>query len=1495
METPDTYVKRAPRTYGRRREPDASDAEVALVAESSASSNQSSPAFSDSGRDVPPSSDFDTSFPHGDDDDDADDAPDDNAHMLAPAHRFDWKRKLKELDSKYDDMEDAPPARGLESDEEEEGFAERRSRPTRGIGAGVDDAASDEVISLPKALFRRSIKDDLARIDMEFDRAEVAGPHKDESHPLSADALDDPFGPPLPILTEDPQLTETRPEASQRPSSPAFGRVASSKSSVHASESEGEEASPPPGVLHPISTPKRGSSPTPPTTEEMAKGKGKEKGKTMADSPVDVDTDELPTVGSSKPSGKAKRRDGEKQKRIKAPTKKERLETQKTTARIKAEQTVTLPRETKPFSTASLFMKFGAKVDEELPPSRVRENPSESSLSDQIEQFSSPAHVERPTAAFVARPSTLRGNPFRSRSTTVEPAPPPKLQFVPNGLLGGPPSRSSVPPVKKPRTREAGADGSDIEISSDSGNELPDVATLLQREKEKRDTQAQHAKLQELKMRLAQQQSATEVDDSSDIEIVDNDMHVVAREEDEERKAMKARHARPSVGRKNQLTLAGRSAAALSPSKTTPLRAAKPDLRALQEAAAPAFSTARMEPRKGKERAVPRVNRNDLNAILLKASEEQSRELTLQKEKEFYRREGAPRDRMPADEEIERAKKERLKELARKGILVAQRRELAEDGDDEAQADEDSDEDWTPAADQDHASRDDAGSEGDDENENVSSRQEAELIQASDDQPEEDQENVPRRLPARRHVMVLDSDEEDDRSGPPTGRVLVADSSQTLDGPPLFALNHRGSVSSFSDRPEEGTDKENDARLAWDRGEDKENTIIAMTQDSITSPFGSRRGRGSLSSLDTPGPPATLQSQQRTPLGELPAEDDEDDPFLSSPSRMPRLRTTSSREGTPGPASQGERSRGLAAFFEPSLPPNDGAGEQEPAQQCSLEPAADIGGEGGFSQFFAPTLKASSSHASVGQGRISSAFFTPRPAPGKRLESQMSLTMGSVERPSLHVDEDRIRKANEIFEKEQEVVAVHAAAEKAGNTPGMYINENGFLTQSATGALLPLSPTSPLFVDSSPAVQAAMSALKSTVKKRTPLGTLALAMDQDEESDSERPRRLHKRTSSPEPGRSSMSPSPVKRRNAFDDLLGRRPGRIQAPKFPKKSAFIEGEAEESDEDAGFGFGVIKKDDEEELDGEDQDKILEELVDDAEMDEDTLNELKVLEKVQEHRELDDAADEKIARDAAEGKMRIKRRNRLLDFEDEESDEEDDDARRRRQRMAKKRKIDGDSLDQLANNPETQAFVQAYRAEMEDDNEEFAHLDRDEMALHFIGENNLGDENDEDEEEEEPPEVVTTVQLQEELRKVARGEKVVETINTHDVDWVLDDEDDMAVEDVRIKEVASTSKKAPANRGANPGYMEWEPIQSHRGNSVHDLSRQQKWARGEGGSRNAGTGRASAVTGIGKSVKSGGGSLTGRRGEQGQSREKGPAKLVKAPSILSAVSSRRTKFA
>lgn len=182
------------------------------------------------------------------------------------------------------------------------------------------------------------------------------------------------------------------------------------------------------------------------------------------------------------------------------------------------------------------------------------------------------------------------------------------------------------------------------------------------------------------------------------------------------------------------------------------------------------------------------------------------------------------------------------------------------------------------------------------------------------------------------------------------------------------------------------------------------------------------------------------------------------------------------------------------------------------------------------------------------------------------------------------------------------------------------------MTQTEPNTALPAwalaSPTSPLFAQSSPAFQ---TLLKSTAKERQPLGTIALALDDDQDSDDGRPRRLKKRGSTPELDdvhprgkyRSSTSPSPVKARNAFE-VLGRKQEKLKAPKFTRKlqkSAYIQGEAEESDEDAGFGFGLInKKDDEEESDGEEQDKMIDGLVDDAVMDDDTLAEEKVYEKV-----------------------------------------------------------------------------------------------------------------------------------------------------------------------------------------------------------------------------------------------------------------------------------------
>jgi mediator of replication checkpoint protein 1 len=64
---------------------------------------------------------------------------------------------------------------------------------------------------------------------------------------------------------------------------------------------------------------------------------------------------------------------------------------------------------------------------------------------------------------------------------------------------------------------------------------------------------------------------------------------------------------------------------------------------------------------------------------------------------------------------------------------------------------------------------------------------------------------------------------------------------------------------------------------------------------------------------------------------------------------------------------------------------------------------------------------------------------------------------------------------------------------------------------------------------------------------------------------------------------------------------------------------------------------------------------------------------------EHLEEDDRAVEKVVNDAVQGRLRTKKRNNGLGFE-EESDSDDDEDRARRIR-SKKRKIEGDSLDAL----------------------------------------------------------------------------------------------------------------------------------------------------------------------------------------------------------------------
>lgn len=245
--------------------------------------------------------------------------------------------------------------------------------------------------------------------------------------------------------------------------------------------------------------------------------------------------------------------------------------------------------------------------------------------------------------------------------------------------------------------------------------------------------------------------------------------------------------------------------------------------------------------------------------------------------------------------------------------------------------------------------------------------------------------------------------------------------------------------------------------------------------------------------------------------------------------------------------------------------------------------------------------------------------------------------------PALDIGQTLRRKADDIFEKEQELIAEGAISPEKKR---LYVNEHGYVTplrphsQHVDLAVSFLTQTRPmrtparsqLFSPSQLAKRTPMSVqdvFSPRPVTRQPLSTIDAVMtnndDDDDNFDAQPRTRLKRRKISPEKsvpsgsrgGSVSPSPSPHKSRDAFAIMkqASMHPKRAFAltGKKEKRSEFIEGEAEESDDDVRRGFGLRKRDDEEEDDDETQDQTLQELVDDQEMDETVLAEDAVLEK------------------------------------------------------------------------------------------------------------------------------------------------------------------------------------------------------------------------------------------------------------------------------------------
>ncbi|OCH87897.1 hypothetical protein OBBRIDRAFT_795748 [Obba rivulosa] len=994
---------------------------------------------------------------------------------------------------------------------------------------------------------------------------------------------------------------------------------------------------------------------------------------------------------------------------VKRPSKKEQAEMKKATARLVAERPVSVPRiEEKRILITDLWKKLGRSMGAQ----------NHGPLSDAKVANSDPI------VPFSSSPATVPGNDHSETGSSSRS----NGGFASNytGLLGPPAVEGAEP-------------------SNANGDEdMPDIRSLLQEEEKKRAEEVKRAQLGELKRRALEHQRQQRMeaeargdedngDDDDDLVIVQPDMQSVVKEEARSRKSLK--NVKTSLGRVKQLALAGplrKPASKIAP-RGNDKDSGKKTFVSLEKG----FASARPS-MKGREQDGVEFTQAKLNQMLRESANEQAMDLVKGKEEEWLRLGGKiQRSSDPGDAQG----KEALLTIISKGLSAGSGIAAA---DDSATDSGGSDEDWIPDQDEGQGS----GEEGEDARDVGSSDEEnagkdVSAVPKGSSHEQSDATDDGERLVVRprrsrfkgRTFGVLDSEDENDDHGlefPSTGSLLIPESSYLgSDSSPRSELSvraaalHRTSMSSLED----GTDKENDMRLMFDRGEDKENTAIAI-QSPVTDRTvrrqlgqGSRHGRTLLAMLsdDEDNMDGLVSPKNRAPLQDL-AEDGEK---VESHFDFPVL------EQRKSPSSDTD-------FVQPDdLPESD---KVVPVRDLSPSPSIlKVLKVGGLSQFFTQQQSAAGRNQIRGLGN----------------NDDLSLTLDVSLQPALEITQGVRQKADNIFEKEQESL-VEKSGEGGAQRRKLYINDDGFFTQtleaiSSPGVVRRLSVT-----QTSSTSQMSPTKDEAPVLQRQPLEPLDLDVDASL-VESEPRRRLMKRQTTPPTHtvdrKDTPSPSPSRPRIAFDRLAGHsRPERGKLSKVGKleKSEFIEGEAEESDDDAMVGFGIRKPvDDDGENDGEDQDQILTELMDDAAMDERTLAAQAVLEKVREHEEEDDRKLEKLHMDVVEGKYRHKRRSHGVGFEDSDSDEDEDDRMRRQRAMRKKRRLDGDKLDELAKHQETLAFVQAYHADMVDDDNEFAHLQNDEMPV---------DEDAEPDEEQLPQETVSAEELRRQLQEASRSRAV-----------------------------------------------------------------------------------------------------------------------------------------
>ncbi|KAG1715960.1 hypothetical protein ID866_1184 [Astraeus odoratus] len=1135
-----------------------------------------------------------------------------------------------------------------------------------------------------------------------------SGVHADDIAPLPRDT-DLTSGDPFSGSSSPPVSPLSRPERDSLDDSPVIprrtrGRVQRLPTSDSEPDPSSNSSSVSP-IRYSINTPCLRSPPTPPSSEfdmTTTKKSGKAKGKAPVRDviPIQFSTEE-PTM--SRTDNKGKRKESSMRPKRKAPTKKEKRETALEASRLANTRHVEVVRTTQvKYTIASLL----ATVQHAKPSSRARsKDPAlvPELPSDPIEKFSSPTN------------------------TTIE------------ASFGKPSSLLAAPCLESiPQASGLASDKMLAAVAESSDEEMPGIGHIVQQAQERREAGDQRLSLQEKKFILVQSRAAgpsSVADEDDDLEIVQDDMHLLAREEAVKRKADKTKQ---SPMKKKVLTMAIGQKGAAKASSGRPKLGTPPTLseQHLKQFAKPAFNRSSKDDKET-------LTKQQLDRMMLGQHEETRLKMDKQKQQQWVEKGG--RLIQEDSNHGQTSLSQTLATYAEQALKATEERDDAV-GMHEASTEE-SDEDYAPEL-RGSASPEPADVKG----ERSDSAQETGVSDAGEQVTDEDDENTAplgRKSGSRRVArVVLGSDDED--SEQPRQQIMSSPSNMGGQGVP----GHR-STSSLDSQTEDENDKENNTKLMFDRSEDKENKAVVrhspLSTRSLTGSGPLFRSEGSIQcnsptvSLSNPGHIVTSPKEiVRSPLKELPRG--EDDPFLFSPS-APKLpfteRLLRSRPSTPPRASPSSKQD----LGSPTSLRSERI-RRSTQSQCSFEGGNDENDAPAFKPLvllpsFMETNQKRSPEPSVAPfnpaNRGLSQFFSDDDTVPQNLGGNgLSLTLDVGLQPALEVSSTLLRKADMVFEKEQEYIV--AAAQKDHRPKEvLYVNDHGSLTNTQ----LP-DPDPP------------RRGKSANLSNDTFAGHKVHGHSTTHDSPEPQPlKRLRRRSPSPldrVPGRdSSTSLAPPSatagpsRINAFD-VLGKVPKLPAAPKQKlKNSEFVAAEAEESDEDDMFGFGAPEKGNDEEDDDEDQDKILQDLVDDAAMDVETERPDLVQEKFREHEAEDDQKLENFHQEVVEGKHRKKRLGRGVNLDDDSDEDDDDENRRIRQRMYKKRKIESDDLEVLGQNEETRAFYNAYHHDLVDDgDDEFKHLQDVPM--------------DDSDDEREQVESVTVDEVRERLRESARNQTV-----------------------------------------------------------------------------------------------------------------------------------------